>query len=167
MRKRFTLALFFIAVLITARSQSADQTVLSAAGGSSLTPHYTLDWTMGEFAVETISASGKMYTQGFHQPLQVLATVAPESRSGIVYNISIAPNPVLTVLNFSINSANKIRVFVTVADINGTILKQYNISSADGTLQINMNTLPAGTYTLTVRDGVGAHIIKTYRVIKG
>ena len=166
MRKRFILAFLLITTLVTVRSQSLDRTIISAAGGSSLTPNYTLDWTMGEFAVETLSSSGKMYTQGFHQPLQVIVTSAPVA-SGVNYNIVIGPNPVLSVLNFSITSTKATRVFVTIADIHGIIFKQYNISSADGTLQIDMNGLPAGTYTLTVRDGVAANIIKTYQIIKG
>ncbi len=153
-------------LLIAAATQAQDQSVLSAAGGSSLTPNYTLDWTMGEYAVETITTANKMYTQGFHQPLQVVAATNPVEKSGVVYNISIAPNPVVSILNFSISSKNDVRVFVTVTNIHGVIFKQFNVNSAAGSLQIDMNGLPPGTYTLIVRDGVSAHIIKTYLIIK-
>jgi hypothetical protein len=169
MRNKLFLIWIVACISIDANSQKLDRSVVSAAGGSSLTPKYTLDWTMGEFAIETVSSNGKMYTQGFHQPIQVITTTAPVARSGIVYNISMAPNPVLTTLNFSISSpnTNSPGVFVTISDAHGIIFKQYKVSSANGSLQIDMSGLPAGTYTLTVRDGVAAHIIKTYQIVKG
>jgi hypothetical protein len=167
MRKKLFSLIAAICFFYSANSQKLERSIISPAGGSSLTPKYTIDWTMGEFAVETISSNGKMYTQGFHQPLQIITSTSPVTRTGIVYNISIAPNPVTSILNFSISSVNNIRVFVTIADIHGVIFKQYNVSSANGTLQIDMTGLPAGTYTLTVRDGVAANIIQTYQIIKG
>lgn len=169
MRSKLFLLLTVICISIAANAQKLDRSVVSAAGGSSLTPKYTLDWTMGEFAIETVSSNGKMYTQGFHQPLQIITTTAPVARTGIVYNISMAPNPVLSILNFSISSVNTntVVVFVTIADAHGIIFKQYKVNSANGSLRIDMSGLPAGTYTLTVRDGVAAHIIKTFQIIKG
>ena len=167
MRKKLLSFLVILCICISANSQSLERTIIASAGGSSLTPKYTIDWTMGEFAIETVSMDGKMYTQGFHQPIQIITTSAPAARAGIVYNISIAPNPVLSTLNFSISSVKTVKVFVTLADIHGIVFKQYHVNSANGSLQINMNGLPAGTYTITVRDGVAAKIIKTYQVIKG
>lgn len=166
MKNKLLLLVLFICFFFFANSQTLEPTIISPAGGSSLTPKYTIDWTMGEFAVETISFNGKMYTQGFHQPLQIISgsTVA---RMGTAYNISVAPNPVLSTLNFSVSSVNTVNVFVTIADVHGVVFRQYKVSSANGTLQINMNGLPPGTYNLTVREGVGANIVKTYQIIKG
>jgi hypothetical protein len=167
MRRKLFSLLAAICFLCSANSQKLERSIISSAGGSSLTPKYTIDWTMGEFAVETVSSGGKMYTQGFHQPLQVITSTGPVTRTGVVYNISFAPNPVASILKFSISSVNNVQVFVTIADVHGVIFKQYSVNSANGSLQIDMNGLPAGTYTLTVRDGVAAHIIKTYQIIKG
>jgi hypothetical protein len=167
MRKKLFSLLAATCFFCSANSQKLERSIISPAGGSSLTPKYTLDWTMGEFAIETVSSNGKMYTQGFHQPLQIITTTAPVTRTGIIYNIAMAPNPVLSVLNFSISSVKTVIVFVTIADAHGIIFKQYKVNSANGSLQINMSGLPSGTYTLTVRDGVAANIIKTYQIIKG
>ena len=107
-----------------------------------------------------------MYTQGFNQPSLSVAVTSPVTANNVVYNISIAPNPVVSILNFSINSEKNIQVFVTVADIRGVIFMQKTTGSSSGTLQLDFNNLPPGTYTLTVRDGVSAHVIKTYQIIK-
>ena len=167
MRSKLFLILTVCCISLFANSQKLERSIISPAGGSSLTTKYTLDWTMGEYAVETVVTPSNMYTQGFHQPLQVITTSSPVARTGITYNIAIAPNPVLSKLNFSISSVKTVNVFVTIADIHGVIFKQYKVSSANGSLQIDMTGLPAGTYTLTVRDGVAANIIKTYQIIKG
>jgi hypothetical protein len=167
MRKKLFSLFVVTCFFFFANSQSLGPTIISPAGGSSLTPKYTIDWTMGEFAVETVFTNAKMYTQGFHQPLQIITTSAAAARTGVEYNISTSPNPVLSILNFSVSSVKTVNVFVTIADVHGVIFKQYKVSSANGSLQIDMSGLPAGTYTLTVRDGVAAHIIKTYQIIKG
>jgi hypothetical protein len=121
---------------------------------------------LGEYAVETVSSSSKIYTQGFNQPSLLVAVTSPVNANNVVYNISIAPNPVVSVLNFSINSVNMHAAFVTVADVHGVIFMQKTVSASSATLQLDFSLLPPGTYTLTVRDGVSANVIKTYQIIK-
>lgn len=167
MRKNLLVLFCLICVSLNARSQSPDPSIISSAGGSGKTSTISLDWTMGEYAVETISSAGEMYTQGFHQPLLITpSTIIRTTPDGAVYNILVAPNPIISIVNFSITSTKNIKVFITISDVNGLIFIQRNIISNSGSLQINMNGLPPGTYSLTVRDGVAAHIIKTYQIIK-
>jgi hypothetical protein len=147
-------------------SKAQDQSVLASAGDYNKNSSFSLEWTLGEFAVETISSSAKMYTQGFNQSFIIIASTKPVAENNIVYNISVAPNPILSILNFNINSKNNIKVFVTVADVRGVIFMQKTASSSSDNLQLDFKGLPAGTYTLTVRDGVNAHIIKTYQLIR-
>jgi len=162
------LLLFFTALSLSlsAISQTSDPTIISSAGGSAITSTLIIDWTLGEYAVETVSSPNQMITQGFHQPLKIIAAVAPVPKTDVVYNISVAPNPVLSILNFSITSKTNVRVYVTISNIHGETLIQRGVSSASGSLQINMENLPSGTYILIARDGVTAQIIKTYKIIK-
>lgn len=166
MRKNL-LVLICLLFFVAAKSQSPDPSIISAAGGSDKISTISLDWTMGEYAVETITSPGKMYTQGFQQPLLITTATAARTISGADnYTISIAPNPIVAIVNFGIASTKAGRVFITISDMNGLIFIQKNIAVNSGSLQIDMSSLKAGTYSLTVRDGVAAHIIKTYRIIK-
>jgi hypothetical protein len=166
MRKHF-LVLFCICFFLTAKSQTPDPSIISAAGGSDKISTLSLDWTMGEYAVETITSPGKMYTQGYQQPLLITAAITARTTSDADnYTISIAPNPIVSIVNFGITSTKAGRVFITIGDIHGVIFIQKNIAVNSGSLQIDMSSLPPGTYSLTVRDGVAAHIIKSYRIIK-
>ncbi|HEY8688673.1 MAG TPA: T9SS type A sorting domain-containing protein [Chitinophagaceae bacterium] len=166
MRKNF-LVLFCLCFFLTAKSQSPDPSIISAAGGSDKTSTISLDWTMGEYAVETITSASKMYTQGFHQPLLIeTITTARTASDADNYTISIAPNPIISIVNFGIVSTKAGRVFITISDVNGLIFIQKNIAINSGNIQIDMSSLRAGTYMLTVRDGVAANVIKSYRIIK-
>lgn len=166
MRKIFVV-LLCLCFSFTAMSQSPDPSIISAGGGSDKTAAISLDWTIGEYAVETITSATKMYTQGFHQPLliETIATARTASDADN-YTISIAPNPIISIVNFGIVSTKAGRVFIAISDVNGLIFIQKNIAVNSGNLQINMSSMRAGTYILTVRDGVAAHVIKSYRIIK-
>ncbi len=146
-------------------SQEKDPSIIASAGGSSTTTSYSLDWTMGEYAVETIMLPGNMYTQGFQQPLQIVS-MALKPESSITYNVSIAPNPVVSILNFSINSANDVPVSVIISDMYGRAIIQKSVRSSRENLPINMRGLLSGTYFLTVREGSSSKIIKSYKIIK-
>jgi hypothetical protein len=166
MRKNF-LVLLCLCISFSAMSQSPDPSIISAGGGSDKTSAISLDWTIGEYAVETITSATKMYTQGFHQPLLIESIVTARTVSDADnYTVTIAPNPIISIVNFGITSTKPGRVFITISDVNGLIFIQKNIAVNSGNLQINMSSLRAGTYMLTIRDGVAAHIIKSYRIIK-
>ena len=166
MRKNF-LVLLYICFCFTAKSQSPDPSIVSAGGGSDKISTMSLDWTIGEYAVETITSPGKMYTQGFHQPLFIesiaSARTLPDADN---YTVSIAPNPIVSIVNLGITSTKAGRVFITISDVNGVIFIQKNIAVNSGSTQINMSSLRAGTYSLTIRSSVSAHIIKSFSIIK-
>lgn len=167
MRKKLLILLCHLCISVIVLSQSKDPSIISAGGGTGKTSTISLEWTMGEYAVETLTAVGKMYTQGFHQPLHISSSsVARTSTEDIDYNISIAPNPIVNTVNFNITSTKPMKVFVTIGDASGVPHIQRNITSNTGNVAISLNHMAAGTYLLTVRSGVTARVIKTYKIIK-
>ena len=69
MEKRILLFLWGIAFLLNGNSQNLKQNIIAADGGISKSGNISLEWTLGEFAIETVNAGTKLYTQGFHQPV--------------------------------------------------------------------------------------------------
>ena len=165
MRKTFCATLFTFCMAASAVAQTTDRSVVASAAGSGKASNISLEWTMGENAVETIFSGNKMYTQGFNQPF-LIVTSPGNLITNSPYTISIAPNPIISILNVSISSRNINPVFLRVTDIQGKILVERKANSALNHLQIDFKTLPAGTYTLTVTEAASAHMIKTYQVIK-
>jgi hypothetical protein len=67
MRMQIFALLFFAPLLVN--SQSVSPSVIASAGGSStLSNGISIDWTLGEFAVTTLTNGSITLTQGFHQP---------------------------------------------------------------------------------------------------
>jgi len=161
------LVVICLCLSFNALAQSSDPSIISAGGGSDKISTMSLDWTIGEYAVETITSTTKMYTQGFHQPLLIESIATARTASDADnYTVTIAPNPIVSFVNFGITSTKAGRVFITISDVNGLIFIQKNIAVNSGSTQINMSYLRAGTYTLTIRSGVSAHVIKSYSIIK-
>lgn len=166
MRKSFFIVLVIICAVVPSKAQTIEPSVLASGGGSAKTSTVSLDWTLGEFAVETVFEADKMYTQGFNQPYLIIRPSIVLAPAKSFYKIVIAPNPVHSILNFSISSMNDIPVFVTVADIHGKTFIQRKVNSAAGYLQINFTGLAAGTYILTVRDAASGLLIQSNEIIK-
>jgi hypothetical protein len=166
MRKGFFLVLIVICAAVSSKAQTIEPSVLASGGGTAKTSTVSIDWTLGEFAVETIFTTGKMYTQGFNQPFLIIRPSIILTPATNFYKISVAPNPVHSILNFNIKSRNDIQVSVSVADIQGKTLLQRKVNSVSGYLQIDFKGLAAGTYILTVREAASGQIIQSFQIIK-
>lgn len=175
MKKSVILLPVGICFCILSFAQSLDRTVLASSGGSDKTNTISLDWTLGELATETVSASGKMYSQGFQQSILLgtsnSRTTSEETKSVVTsdidgYRIVVAPNPVTSIVNFRISSSKNINVTVTVSDVNGALLKQRATKSDAGNLQIDMSGFAAGMYFLTVKDVANNRILQTFKLVK-
>ena len=165
MRKSFFTVLMIICA-VSSKAQTVEPSVLAPGGGSAKTSTVSLDWTLGEFAVETVFREDKMYTQGFNQPYLVIRPSIVLTPDKSLYKILVAPNPVHSILNFSISSRKDILVSVSVADIQGKTLIQRKANSVAGYLQINFSGFAKGTYILTVREAASGLVIQSYQIIK-
>lgn len=74
--KFLTLPLLSV-VCSMAGAQSISPTVIGSAGGSGSTGGVSIDWTVGETAITTLSNGGNILTQGFHQgdPVKIKANI--------------------------------------------------------------------------------------------
>lgn len=166
MRRHGIILLIILSVCQVVKAQNYSPSIIAPAGGIAITPSLLLEWTMGEYAVETLVSGGKMYTQGFNQPFLIYAVADEKPVAQNLYTIAVFPNPVLSVLNFTINSTKKLTVNVSVSDIQGRMYMHNNINSAKGQLQLNFAGMPAGTYLLAVREALTNQLIKTYQIIR-
>ncbi len=168
MRKTLCVFATMLCFVNSTFAQNTDPSIISAASGSGKTSSLSIDWTMGEFAVETISSSSALYTQGFHQPGLVVTPMFSKAISGIgnSYNISIAPNPVVSTLNFNITASKEVEVVVSISDVHGKTHLQQKLAGKFSYTQFNFNGLPSGTYILSVRELTTSQLLKSYQIIK-
>lgn len=145
------------------QAQSLSPQVTSNAGGTLQKDGIRVNWTLGQTAVgrwyTTDNRSGSI-TEGFQQPyLQV--TLLDGASDELV---SIAPNPVQSVLNLMIRADVGETLTATLMDPQGRIIQRLP-ELRRGTAQLNMQELPAGMYFLTIHQS-GEAPVQSFKVIK-
>jgi hypothetical protein len=164
----FLFVLVFVVPLSIA-AQSVSQSIISPSGGYDKTPFVSLEWTLGDLAVETSQASKHIYTQGFHQPLVFVSRVDNALENGLdmeALAISIAPNPVNATLTVSLGahlSPDNLSFNLTAP--NGKALDIRISRGKAGLLELDMAGLSSGLYMLHVQDML-TKTTRTFKVIK-
>jgi len=147
-------------------SQEASPTVVAAGGGTAKGTSVSLDWTLGEVAVESIRSSKSLYTQGFHQPVLVVEQIKDKTDLPVKnYNISIYPNPVISLLYIQLHFIPATRLSVVLRDGRGKLLQKKEIPAKSTGLQLNVSAYPQGAYHLQIQNSDGS-IVSHYNVIK-
>ncbi len=124
-------------------AQKITPTVLSNAGQVMKANNFSLEWTLGELATETLRANNLRITQGFHQTnLTVVSTNNPS-----IAGLNIYPNPFEEELIISNESGSKIQIHIF--NIMGQCITDYTVTT--GTENLQLQGLPAGTYILEAK----------------
>lgn len=164
MKPTSCLLMAFLCMGMSATAQI--RSAVAAAGGDGQTSNVRLSWTLGETAVATLQwANGEFLTEGFQQPEILHVQRVSPGISGKAA-LTIAPNPVSTVLTIQIaddwsrNASN-----LTLFDDNGRQIWAGQVAPGLATSELNLGAYPAGTYWLRiVADVSGA--AQTFKVIK-
>ena len=185
MRKNTILLLLGISITGFARSQQLSPSVIASDGGINKAAGISLEWTLGEPTIESLSTADRLYTQGFHQPVLMvrklypgpLATVNPgtaavanpvtvtESKLTKDYKITIAPNPVKSILLVNIASLKTDKIYLTLIDFAGSQTSVGAFNGRSNTVQVNMSAMQSGAYILELRNSSG-QLIQSFKIIK-
>jgi len=158
-----------LALNFSASAQSGlSPSVLASSGSNSHSGKVYLDWTLGEVAVATLSTPSGFLTEGFHQPglLRVEAVLPNGDNASVTEAITIAPNPVSTLLFIQIpetwsQSASTVSMF----DATGQLIQSGQIKPGVATSEWNMGAHPAGTYWMRIVANDSKQM-QTFKVIK-
>ncbi|MEO6541878.1 MAG: T9SS type A sorting domain-containing protein, partial [Ferruginibacter sp.] len=145
--------------------------VVSNYGGSATAGNIYFEWTVGEPRIETVSMTGLLYTQGFHQPLVYTIPVKQTDTAILIASdkikITVYPNPVSTVLKVKVEIPDRRAVVLELVDLNGRLLQRKNIAAGSdkNLVEFPMTAYIGGSYYLMVRDTNGV-IINTIKLVK-
>lgn len=167
------ITLFFLAWVCTfmiAKAQEFYPSVVSSGGAISKSSGMSLEWTLGEVAVETISAGKKIYTQGFHQPiLNVKSFHSPPSIEVVNANsglkIQLAPNPAQSFINIYVQDEINENHNFTLFDMSGRKILSRQGNGHAYVLRMELSNLASGVYLLDVRNKKG-DMIRTFKIVK-
>ena len=123
-------------------AQNLSPTVVNASGGVIQNSSYSLEWSLGELAVSTLSSSANILTQGFLQPIATTVgtdDLFDESR------FTAFPNPVSDWLNLQTDIPD-IKT-IKVHDVLGRLVLQSRLQST-----LDVHHLNCSTYTVSLFD---------------
>lgn len=167
MFKRNTLALLTACLAMSVGAQTLSPSVISPAGDSDHTDDISLDWTIGELAVATYYADGRMLTEGFHQPLLNVERIIPPGNDGqddLV--VTIAPNPVKYTLGVEIIDPQKRLLELQLFDAQGRLVKHTKMDANTQNLEFDMSNYASGFYVLRIIDPASHTLLDAYKVAK-
>ena len=139
---------------------SIAQEVITPSAGYFETPSMSLNWTIGETAVETYINDDIILTQGFNQANIIITDITEDFLTDI--SISFYPNPVKDIFTIKTESGQMTQLTAEVYDLAGAKLISENINQ--GNTQINTERLTTSVYILKIYDN--QHIIKSFKFIK-
>jgi len=153
------LAILFVALLISQFycCQTISNEVISSAGETQSNATVSIDFSVGELAIETITNSSNTLTQGFHQTqfLYINLTEISEPINVISY-----PNPVVNELIVEIPN-NSQTMDLIIYSMEGKIIDSFRINE---TLKIGFSKFTPGTYIISLKNNT--ELIKSYKIIK-
>lgn len=154
-----TLSIFVIALLSAPflYCQTISNEVISSAGETHTNSAVSIDFSIGEPSIETISNGSNILTQGFHQT-QFLYINLAEIEDSI--NVISYPNPVVEELTIEIPN-NEQTLELLIYSMDGKLMGSFQIKE---TLKINFSKYTPGTYIISLKNNT--ELIKSYKIIK-
>jgi hypothetical protein len=152
--------LLFLFMISTVTSITAQQ-VVASSGNTATAGGYTVDWTLGEPVIETISGSNNILTQGMHQPNLVVTSLQDLTFPGL--EVKVYPNPTGRFLRIEVIQTENDVFHYELSDITGRriLMKKMQAQSEE----IDMSSYVSGTYLLQVLNSRLEHV-KVCKIIK-
>ena len=142
---------------LTLSLNSLGQEVVSTQGDSYTNASGSIDFTIGEVVINTVTDGTNDLTQGFHQTNWNFLGVEDFAPN---YEAIIFPNPTEDVLNIRTSAFEN--VTYTLYDAQGKLVMQDKLSAEQTPIQVSQ--LAPGNYSITLSNGTQE--LKTFKLIK-
>jgi hypothetical protein len=154
-------SILVLLALVFAAATSYAQEVVASSGNSGSAAGYTVDWTLGEPVIETISGSGNILTQGMHQTKLLVTAISEMEFPGL--EVEVYPNPTGRFLKIEVLQTGNEQFFYEISDITGRklVLKELQGNAEE----INMGSFVSGIYFLNVLSQNHKNV-KVFKIIK-
>jgi len=149
-------------VLLLAISHGAlsAQQVIAATGNHAASSSGSVSWTIGESITKTLTGTGSILTQGFHQTSLTITIMNELPDPG--YPVTVFPNPVSFNAKLRIEKEKFTKMEYLLYDMNGTLLMRKPVEAIE--TEIPFSTLLPATYILRITKNLIE--VKTFKIIK-
>jgi hypothetical protein len=137
----------FFSLPLSLIGQRLQPSVLASAGGVIQLPQTgTLSWTLGEIIVEQVREERFLLTQGFQQAELTIST--SYYNTDFAFAIHMYPNPASDHVVLGSDYPGLLKFILT--DLSGKLIHEGSFMTHH---QFPVDQIPAGHYSLTVREG--------------
>ncbi|MCK9339599.1 MAG: T9SS type A sorting domain-containing protein [Bacteroidales bacterium] len=159
MKKICLLTIVIMMTVLYANAQSS----LVGTGGEATGNGGSVSFSVGQIAVQSNGDGTTTISEGVQQPYEISVS-GVDNYPNITLNAVVYPNPTLdivrlTIDNFDLQGDN---VSARLFDGNGKLIKELRI--ADCQTEIDMESLPSGTYYLNLFSA--KQMLKSFKVVK-
>ena len=138
----------------------AQQTTLTATGDASC-PVGTVNYSVGQIAVNNIKSSAGIITEGVQQPYEILFMTGVADKN-FTLDYIVYPNPALADVRMKCMRPVTTGMSCTLKDLHGNLISTTEITTPETI--IRMQELAAGTYLLSLFEN--EKLLTTWKVIK-
>ncbi|MCD6065117.1 MAG: Secretion system C-terminal sorting domain [Flavipsychrobacter sp.] len=134
-----------------ANAQSIGPSIVGTTGGFAFSNGNNFNWSVGEMTmVATFTGSNIIVTQGVLQPHPVPTSVAIINANNA--GLRVYPNPASDMVMLAANFNRGGKLSVVLHDITGRLLmdQSFTLTAGNEVQQLDVHTLPPGSYTLSV-----------------
>lgn len=166
MKKNTVLVIVFSFISPFIFAQDIESSVVASQGGYDKTGSVSLEWTLGENSVETVTHKNNIFSQGFHQSF-ISKTTKIVKREIFEYplDIIVYPNPVTANFTVYLSATFDSVLNADLYDITGRLVKHSVINKMENTLVYEAGGMPSGIYLLRVSNSSGL-LLKAQKIIK-
>lgn len=134
------------------------QEVIATQGSSYSNSSGSIDFTIGEVIIQTLTTTSNVLTQGFHQTNLTVLGIDDFDQT---FQVKVFPNPTNEILNIDISNFDGLSY--DIYDISGRQL--YTKKLIAKTTSFAVDHLANGMYLLVLK-GENNQKLKTYRILK-
>ena len=138
------------------------QQVVGTTGGSIVGSSYSLSYTVGEVATQTLSGGGYILNQGFQQPSYTITSIEDNLPDAL---LTAFPNPTTGLISIAMKDYQGKSLSYILYDFKGQeILRSDTKIGTDIKFDLDLTSFSQGIYLLKVMSG--SQSIKVLKIVK-
>ena len=149
---------------VNTQIDTLNQSVISSAGEILKSENYIINFTLGEFATQTLTMSDKIISQGFHQTgTDIINSSSEEELPSVI----IYPNPTTDIIHIDLSEliSRDLVLTLTVYNMSASKILQFAPPLNSQIINANLSQLLSGEYVMRITSSAGMTIYST-KIIK-
>lgn len=141
-------------------AQDISSSSVNSAGTEYTNENHSLNWTLGQTAIGTISSADAILTQGFQQSTYSFTDISSDITTDV--NISMYPNPTDDLVYVEFINEDFTHGIIEITDITGRLINKIEITESK--TQLSLNQYSSEIFIINIKEE--NKNMRTFKIIK-